>query len=125
MLEIDKNTFNILVNLVEKSKMNDFLYNFIIHYRREEGNSQNSIWLFEKPFKSFVNVIMCKDDTKASKLMEKYLIEEWYAGHKDMGWYDCHKHHEKLYFGYWSFESGAIVKNVPYYPYDMVYFKAK
>ncbi|MCR8857856.1 MULTISPECIES: hypothetical protein [Bacillus] len=43
MLEIDKNTFNILVNLVEKSKMNDFLYNFIIHYRREEGNSQNSI----------------------------------------------------------------------------------
>lgn len=78
---------------------------------------------------------MCKDDTKASKLMEKYLIEEWYAGHKDMGGYDCHKHHEKLYFGYWIFESGAIVKilelddsilkNVPYYPYDMVHFKAK
>ncbi|MEB3052696.1 MULTISPECIES: PoNe immunity protein domain-containing protein [Bacillus] len=93
------------------------------------------MWLFEKPFKSLVNVIMCKDDTKASKLMEKYLIEEWYAGHKDMGWYDCHKHHEKLYFGYWIFESGAIVKilelddsilkNVPYYPYDMVHFKAK
>ena len=40
---------------------------------------------------------------------------------------------EKLYYGYWSFEAGAIakilnlddsnLKNVPYYPYDLVHYK--
>lgn len=40
---------------------------------------------------------------------------------------------EKLYSGYWSFESGAVVKilglddneleDVKYYPYDLVHFK--
>ena len=50
-----------------------------------------------------------------------------------MGWYECHKHQGKLYFGYWSFESGAnikilglddsILKGISYYPYDMVHFK--
>ena len=133
MMEIDEKTFNILIKLVEKSKINDFLYNFIICYRKEEVNYQHSTWLFEEPFKSLINVIMCEDDTKASIFMKEYLLEKWYVGHKDMGWYDCHKHQEKLYFGYWSFESGAIVKilglddsilkDVPYYPYDMVHYK--
>ena len=44
-----------------------------------------------------------------------------------------HKAKEKLYYGYWSFEAGAIakilnlddsnLKNVPYYPYDLVHYK--
>ena len=41
---------------------------------------------------------------------------------------------EKLYYGYWSFEAGAIakilnlddsnLKDVPYYPYDLVHYKS-
>ncbi|MED2790305.1 DUF1911 domain-containing protein [Bacillus wiedmannii] len=135
MLEIDKNTFDILAKLVEKHKVNDFLYNFIIHYRNEEVNYQNGNWLFEKPFKSLINVILCNDNTKSCEFMKKYLLEQWYVGHNDMGWYECHKHQEKLYFGYWSFESGAIakilklddssLKNTLYYPYDMVHYQEK
>ena len=49
-------------------------------------------------------------------------------------WYDIHKAKEKLYYGYWSFEAGAIakilnlddsnLKDVPYYPYDLVHYKS-
>ncbi|EIN8848795.1 DUF1911 domain-containing protein, partial [Listeria monocytogenes] len=49
--------------------------------------------------------------------------------------YESHDYHEKIYSGYWSWESGAIakilqlndndLKNLPYYPYDLVHYKGK
>ncbi|SOC44178.1 PoNi-like cognate immunity protein [Ureibacillus acetophenoni] len=133
MLEIDENTFNTLVKLVENSNINDFLYNFIINSRKKGIDYQNSAWLFKEPFKYLNNVIVSEDDTKAINYLKEYLTKHWYVGHSDMGWYECHKHNEKLYFGYWSFESGAIAKilqlddehlrGVPYYPYDLVHYK--
>lgn len=133
MLEIDDDTFNVLVKLVEDSKINDFLYNFIIHSRKETVTYQDSPLLFQVPFNSLIKVINTTDKGQAIDFMKVYLMDKWYKGHKDMGWYECHKHSEKLYFGYWSFESGAIVKilgledeilkDIPYYPYDMVHFK--
>ena len=46
---------------------------------------------------------------------------------------DSHKSSENVYYGYWSFEAGAIakilnlddssLKDVPYYPYDLVHYK--
>ena len=53
--------------------------------------------------------------------------------HTNTGWFDNHKNQQKLYYGYWSFESGAIakilqlddssLKDAPYYPYDMVHYQ--
>lgn len=133
MLEIDDDSFNVLVNLVENSNLNDFLYNFIIHSRKEDVKFKDSSLLIEVPFNNLIKIIKAEDEGKAINFMKEYLLEKWYVGHKDMGWYECHKHAEKLYFGYWSFESGAIVKilglddsvlkNIPYYPYDMAHFK--
>lgn len=133
MLEIDDDVFNILVELVENSNVNDFLYNFIIHSRKDDVTYQNSPVLFEEPFESIPNIVMYEDKSQASNSMKAYLLEKWYEGHKDMGWYDSHRNQEKLYFGYWSFESGAIVKilglddsgliDVPYYPFDMVHLQ--
>ena len=44
-----------------------------------------------------------------------------------------HQGIDGIYYGYWSFEAGAIakklhlddtsLKNVPYYPYDLVHYK--
>ena len=110
MLEIEDDFFNVLVNLVENSELNDFLYNFIIHSRKENVKYQNSPLLIEVPFNSLITVIKAPGEGKAIDYMKEYLLEKWYVGHEDMGWYECHKHPEKLYFGYWSFESGAIVK---------------
>jgi hypothetical protein len=59
-------------------------------------------------------------------------ICNWYKGHSDTGWYNDHKSKWNIHFGYWSFESGALVKilglddnslkNQQYYPYDMVHW---
>ena len=63
--------------------------------------------------------------------LEKYLKKEWYRGHSDCAWHDDHKYGIR-HDGYWSFESGALVKilglddsslkGLPYYPYDMVHW---
>ena len=63
--------------------------------------------------------------------LEKYLKKEWYQGHFDCAWHDDHKYGIR-HDGYWSFESGALVKalglddsslkGLPYYPYDMVHW---
>ncbi|MDR0574163.1 MAG: DUF1911 domain-containing protein [Tannerella sp.] len=52
--------------------------------------------------------------------------------HSDTGWYNDHKNGGNLHYGYWSFESGALVKilglddsslkDMQYYPYDMVHW---
>ena len=65
------------------------------------------------------------------ELLKKYLTSEWYNG--DCGSYEAHKSKHNIYYGYWSFEAGAIakilnlddtsLKNVPYYPYDLVHYK--
>ena len=76
------------------------------------------------------NISLDIDREKLKEYLEKY----WYVGHKNMGWYDIHKAKEKLYYGYWSFEAGAIakilnlddsnLKDMPYYPYDLVHYKS-
>ena len=63
-----------------------------------------------------------------SDLLEKYLKEDWY--NKEYECYEAHKSSQNIYYGYWSFEAGAIakilnlddsnLKNMPYYPYDLV-----
>jgi hypothetical protein len=52
---------------------------------------------------------------------------------KICAWYDSHKSSKNDYYGYWSFEAGAIakilnlddssLKDVAYYPYDLVHYK--
>lgn len=76
---------------------------------------------------------ICKND-KAKFI--HYLEKEWYSNCKDYGWYDSHKlrrRSQNIYFGYWCFEAGAIVKRLnwddtdiagqQYYPYDLVHYK--
>ena len=67
-----------------------------------------------------------------SDLLEKYLKEDWY--NKEYECYEAHKSDQNIYYGYWSFEAGAIakilnlddsnLKDVPYYPYDLVHYKS-
>jgi hypothetical protein len=62
-------------------------------------------------------------------IIKEYLTRHWYKGHDDSYWYGNHKD-EKLYFGYWSFDSAAVVKilgldpaafeGVDYFPIDIL-----
>ena len=65
--------------------------------------------------------------------LKKYLKEEWYEAHRECYWYGSHKSSKSIYYGYWSFEAGAIakilqlddsgLKDAPYYPYDLIHYK--
>ena len=86
---------------------------------------------FSDPYEHLKRIIQERNNKE--QLLKDYLQNNWYQGHKEMAWYDIHKAKEKLYYGYWSFESGAIakildlddinLKNVKYYPYDLVHYK--
>jgi hypothetical protein len=80
------------------------------------------------PYEHLVKVF----DASASQqvdIIKEYLKCHWYKGHDDSYWYGNHKD-EKLYFGYWSFESAAVVKilgldpaafeGVDYFPIDIL-----
>lgn len=64
------------------------------------------------------------------ELLKKYL-KGWY--NTDCEVFEAHKSDQKIYYGYWSFEAGAVVKilgiddselkDIPYYPYDLVHYK--
>ena len=41
--------------------------------------------------------------------MDEYL-KKWYKAHSFEYWHDIHRKDENLYFGYWSFELGALIK---------------
>lgn len=93
-------------NMLKSSNINDWLYDFLL-----------DSWDGEQ--------------TEASKVLKKYLKNDWY--NKDCGCYEAHKSRQNIYYGYWSFEAGAVAKilqlddkdlrNEPYYPYDMVHYK--
>ena len=84
--------------------------------------------LFPNNFSTLQKVVFQENKTE---LLKKYLKNDWY--NKDCGCYEAHKSRQNIYYGYWSFEAGAVAKilqlddkdlrNVPYYPYDMVHYK--
>lgn len=133
MLDVPKEQMVQLEALLKKGKLEDYLINYLIHSYNKEWPCQTNDFLFDQPYSLFSSIIKAKDKVQAVDLLEKYLKESWYEGHDDMGWYDSHKNMEDTYNGYWSFESGAVLKilglddsslkDVEYYPYDMVHYQ--
>ncbi|EHD5683104.1 DUF1911 domain-containing protein, partial [Listeria monocytogenes] len=86
-------------------------------------------------FKTLQELVQLDDKEEMINKLKYYLENEWYKIYDDTGWYESHDYHEKIYSGYWSWESGAIakilqlndndLKNLPYYPYDLVHYKGK
>jgi hypothetical protein len=134
MLEIEDNIFIRLVHLIEKDNPNDFLIDFLISYRISSWEIKFDNFMFERPYQANHEIVSVSkaDKIKGLKRLKKYLSKEWYRGHSDTGWYNDHKSKWNSHFGYWSFESGALVKilglddsslkDMQYYPYDMVHW---
>ena len=135
MLEIEDEEINKLAELVRRDQLDDYLVNFLIAARKPDWEFHSKSFRFPKPYKAIEEVIefSASNSEKALERLKKYLQKEWYPGHKDSGWYDDHKSKWGVHFGYWSFESGALVKilglddhnlkDLNYYPYDMVHNK--
>ena len=129
MLECHKELQQLSILLRELS-VKDKLFSFLVNNTQDYA-SEKLLWT--TPYAGLIEVIeLAKTNKeKAVERLQKYLKKEWYKGHSDCGWYNDHKSKWGVHFGYWSFESGALVKilglddsslqGLPYYPYDMVH----
>lgn len=135
LLGVEDTIFGQLAMVSQKEKLNDFLINYFLHHMCKIDVSVNSVnFLFPRPYAATKEVILFADKDKALsvKRLKKYLSQEWYRGHSGCGWHNIHKINIFAHSGYWSFESGALVKvlglddsnlkGLPYYPYDMVHW---
>ncbi len=133
LLDVSNNEFSKFVKIREKVQEKDYLLDTIISYRI---NSYEVVehTMATNPYQEFKSIIKVSKTDKviASEMLKTYLETKWYNDNKEMYWYGYHKD-SRLYFGYWSFESGALVKilglddtilkDQQYYPYDMVHWK--
>ena len=129
LLEIDEMTFEKLVDLVTKDDPEDYLIDYLIQSRHPEWTIRIN-YNFPRPYGFTRKIIEEENSEQALKLLKEYVTKKWYPGHRDTGWYDLHKYNIDNYYGYWSFESGALCKlkeldykqleGLPYFPYDLV-----
>ena len=129
LLEIDEVTFDKLVDLVKKDDPEDYLIDYLIKSRHPEWTIRIN-YNFPRPYGFTRKIIEQENSEKAVALLKEYLTKKWYQGCREEGWYDLHKENIDNYYGYWSFESGAICKlkgldykeleGLSYFPYDLV-----
>ena len=129
LLEIDEVTFDKLVDLVKKDDPEDYLIDYLIKSRHPEWTIRIN-YNFPRPYGFTRKIIEEEDSEKAVSLLKEYLTKKWYQGCREEGWYDLHKENIDNYYGYWSFESGALCKlkgldykeleGLSYFPYDLV-----
>ena len=129
LLDVDDEVFTPLASAIGEIS-DDWIRNYLINSRISSVDYKTCQVLFEVPYLDLKKVVESSENQVAD--MFKYLTA-WYKGHKSAAWYDSHKRNTNTYYGYWSFESGAIakllmlddsaLKKSPYYPYDLVRFR--
>lgn len=132
LFDVNKDQFCILSGLVDQYGRNDALLDFFTKYKTQNIIEDiNGKFSYGYPYDKLAGIIT--DKGNGIERLREYLEKHWYRGHTSMAWYNVHKAGEKSYSGYWSYESGAIVKitgwddsslkDVPYYPYDLVHYE--
>lgn len=129
LLDIDEVTFDQLVDLVKKDDPEDYLIDYLIQFRHPEWKIRIN-YNFPRPYGFTRKIIEEENSEKAVALLKEYLTKKWYQGCREESWYNLHKENIDNYYGYWSFESGALCKikcldykqleGLPYFPYDLV-----
>jgi tetratricopeptide (TPR) repeat protein len=132
LLNISDDNFNRIVAVLDKSSLQkDFLFDYLIRYRM--SNRTIAEKLTYEVYQPLIEICNETDRLAAIEKLKVFLDKKWYKGMKPVYWYDNHKSKAETFFGYWSFESGAVVKilglddsglkDSPYYPYDMVHWR--
>ena len=124
---VNKGFIKKIKSMLEKSNINDWLFNFLLDSWSGEQMNECKEMLFPNAFSTLQKVVL---EGNKIELLKKYLFN-WY--NEDCGCYEAHKSKQNIYYGYWSFEAGAIakilnlndssLKNESYYPYDLVHYK--
>ena len=111
MLDYEDDILHVMLTLIEQEEVKDHVYDVLLNYRfTERKKLANSVFCYI-PYRAILEVsdLAKTNKTQATKRLEKYLKKEWYRGHSEYPWYNDHKY-GVIHDGYWSFESGALVK---------------
>lgn len=127
LFEVDHSIIENIKLMLKKENVNDWLFNFLLNTVDNKNIEDETELLFPESYSLLKEVVY---EENREELLKKYLLEEWY--NEDCGCYEAHKSKENIYYGYWSFEAGAIakilklndddLKNIQYYPYDLVHY---
>ncbi|WP_435353258.1 PoNe immunity protein domain-containing protein [Emticicia sp. SJ17W-69] len=135
LLNIDEKDFKKLVDVIDRDNVKDFLFEFIIRAKLKDREiiveeSYQVFFGIPNVFEKLRQAINESNKKNAEKLAKDFITKDWYKKHKDSGWYNSHKSKHDSYFGYWSFETAAIVKIMnlndsefgdnQYYPKDLI-----
>ena len=125
LFEIEENLIALTKRKMKEKEVKDWLLLFLI------GEEQPDLPLLFPDRFQMMKALVEEKETDKPRLLAKYLKENWYNEKCDC--YESHKSSQNIYYGYWSFEAGAIakilklddsnLKDVPYYPYDLVHYK--
>ena len=133
MLDYGDDIIQELYNMIENNGVKDHIYDILLNYKFSSHREFSKCVFDDIPYHAILDVtsLAQQDKSLAVQRLKKYLAKEWYRGHSDCAWYNDHKY-GIIHDGYWSFESGALVKVLglddsilkgqPYYPYDMVHW---
>lgn len=129
---MNKNEISELEERLISENFDDYLANVLVN-KIDSTWSNNSIEFELEGVYDCLKPILDNNEKKNCESLKEYLQEKWYSIHSECAWHDSHKSSKSTYCGYWSFETGAIakildlddsgLKNVQYYPYDLVHYK--
>jgi hypothetical protein len=109
--------------------INDWLIDLLVNFRMPGIERTNKNFFREKPYAAFADIenVAKTDKVEAVKILKKYLQKQWLPSN------NTNSRGKEYHSGYWSFESGAIVKildlddislkHLDFYPYDMVHWR--
>ena len=131
LLNVSDVDFKVLVDLINRDKVSDLIYNYFIYSKLNSGNTYREE-TYEYGWKLYASIreIIKNQRTieEKIKLLNAYLSTEWKTDHKEMLKSLSSPH--DTYYGAWSFESAAIVaildlddssfRDNQYYPKDLV-----
>lgn len=136
LLDVSEEDFLILVNLIDRDGVKDYLFEFIIRAKISnrlpiEEESYIKFFDFPNAFKRLRMAITEQDKKKSSKLVREFVEKDFIRYLKKSDQYELHESEHDIYYGYWSFETAAIVKilglddskfiDCQYYPKDLVH----
>lgn len=138
LLNISNEDFKKLVDVIDRDGVKDLLFEFIIvakikDRKRIKEESYQEYFGVPQILEKLRQAIGETVKSRAEKLVKEFISKDWYKNHKDSSWYNSHKSKHDTYFGYWSYETAAVVKimglddssflDCQYYPGDFVHQK--
>ncbi|MGF7108298.1 PoNe immunity protein domain-containing protein [Treponema pedis] len=131
LFNMDDYNFQKIIKVRDKVATSDILLDFLLSFKDKRNIHKNRV--LGNKYLGLIPLIERGNTVNLIPDLQHYLSKTWYKERSYTGWYNSHKSKHNIYTGYWSFESGALVKILglddsilkgqKYYPYDMVHWQ--